>query len=43
MAEPTEMPIGMMSGVVPRKHVLDVDPDLPMCKGNFEGELGGPL
>jgi len=38
MAEPIEMLIGMMSGVGPRKHVLDGDPDLLMCKGYFGGK-----
>jgi len=42
MAEPIELPFGVLSGVGPRKHVLDGGPDLPMHKGN-EGETSGPL
>ena len=29
MAEPIEMPFGLWAGMVPRKHVLDGDPDPP--------------
>ena len=43
MAEVIKMPFGLWTQVVPRNHVLDVVPDPPMGRGNFEGERGVPL
>jgi len=34
MAEPIDIPFGMVSGVGPRKHVLDGGPD-PRVEGQF--------
>jgi len=38
-----EMPFGLMTRVGPVNHVLNGDPDLPMGRGNFEGEKGCPI
>jgi len=32
------MPFGMLRGLGPWKHVVDMGPDYPMHNGNFEGE-----
>jgi len=37
-AAPIEIPFGLRTRVGPRNHVLDGGPDLPMGRGNFEGE-----
>jgi len=37
MAEPIDIPFGMVSGVGPRKHVLD-GVQIPVWKGNFRGK-----
>jgi len=42
MAEPIEMPFGILSWVGPRKHVLDGSRS-PICKGDFVGSRGGAL
>jgi len=39
MAEPIQMPCGLMTRVGPRYHVLDVGPDPPRGRGNFLGIL----
>lgn len=36
MAEPIEMPFGMLSWVGPRNHVLDGGSRSPVGRGNFE-------
>jgi len=41
-AEPIEMPFGLRTRVGPGNHVLDGSPDLPMRRGNFQGERGVP-
>jgi len=38
MAEPIELPLGTMTLVVPRYHVLDVGPNPSRGKGNFGGK-----
>jgi len=43
MPEPIEMPFGLRTRVGPGKHVLYGDPNSPMERGNFEGEMGIPL
>jgi len=43
MAEPIDMPFGMLSEVNPGNHVLHGGSDAPMQKGNFEGEKGWPI
>jgi len=37
-AELIEMPFGLRTQVGPGNHVLDGSPDLPMERGNFQGE-----
>jgi len=37
------MPFGVSTLLNPGNHVLDGGPDLPMDRGNFEGEWGVPL
>jgi len=37
MAEPIEMPFGMLSWVNPRNHVLDGGADAPTVRGTFRG------
>ena len=37
-AEPTEMPFGLRTRVGSANYVLDGGPDLPIGRGNFEGE-----
>ena len=41
-AESIDKPFGMLSGMSPRKHVVDRI-QIPMCKGNSEGERDGAL
>ena len=42
MFEPLDVPFGMLSHVNPRNHVLDGGQNLPMGRGNFEGEGHAP-
>jgi len=43
VAEPIEMPFGMMTWVGHKYHVLDRGPDPPRKRGNFGGKRSGPL
>jgi len=43
MAELIEMLFGLSTQVGQRNHVLDVGPDTPVQRSNFEGESGRPL
>jgi len=40
---PIEMLFGLRTRVDPWNHVIDGGPDIPMGRGNFEGERGVPL
>jgi len=42
MAEPIEMPFGLLARMGPRNHVLDRGPDVSMGRGNFDGK-GWPI